>query len=125
MVMKGLENKIPSLQSLLFRTYVGLEQGSKKRSSVVAALPGRKLKCSNFPRRKKGKRKRNGWKGKRKETKEGRKGRERRERLRDRMGWYIGKEEESVYKEMEVFGLLPGRKIFFGPRFRATNQINP
>ena len=29
-------------------------QGSKKRSSVVAALPGRKLKCSNFPERKKG-----------------------------------------------------------------------
>ena len=29
------------------------------------------------------------------------------------MGWYIGKEEESLWKEMKVFGLLPGRKIFF------------
>ena len=30
-------------------------RGSIKRSSMVAALPGRKLKCSNFPGRKKGK----------------------------------------------------------------------
>ena len=29
-------------------------------------------------------------------------------KVRDR-----GKEEESVYKEMRILGLLPGRKIFF------------
>ena len=29
--------------------------GLKKRSNVVAALPGRQLKCSNFPGRKTGK----------------------------------------------------------------------
>ena len=29
---------------------------------------------------------------------------------------YVGKEEESVQKELKVLGLLPGRKIFFGPR---------
>ena len=29
------------------------------------------------------------------------------------MGWFIGKEEENVRKEMKVLGLLQGRKIFF------------
>ena len=29
------------------------------------------------------------------------------------MGWFVGKEEESVQKEMKVFGLLPRRTIYF------------
>ena len=40
--------------------------GLKKQSSLVAVLPGIQLKCSNFPGRKKGNRKRNGRKGKKK-----------------------------------------------------------
>ena len=70
-----------------------------------------------FPRNEEGKkekkRKEGGKKGK--QRREKRKGKERRrERQRDRVGWYIGKEEESVKKEMKVLCLLPGRKIFFG-----------
>ena len=40
------------------------------------------------------------------------------------MGWYIGKEEESVEKEMKAHGLLPGRKISFEPRFFARTAKN-
>ena len=48
---------------------IGKHQGSIKRSSVVAALPGRQLKCSNFPGRKKGKRKKKQKEGERKQRK--------------------------------------------------------
>ena len=37
------------------------------------------------------------------------------------MGWYIGKEGESLRKEMKVFGLLPGRKIFFATWSKILN----
>ena len=47
-----------------------LYQGSKKRSSVVAALQGRQLKCSNFPGRKKEKRKTRWREREKKEEKE-------------------------------------------------------
>ena len=56
----------------------GLKAGLKKRSSVVAALLGRLLKCSDIPGRKKEKT------GKR-EGRKGKKGKERRrEKIRDR-----------------------------------------
>ena len=64
-------------------------ESSKKRSSVVAMLPGRQLKCSNFPGRKKEKGKRNGRKGKRRER--NKEGNERRKE--DRMGSHVGIEE--------------------------------
>ena len=54
--------------------------------------------------RKKGKGKRNGKKA-RDEGKEG-------ERNKERKGRDIGKEEESVFKEMKVLGLLPESKVF-------------
>ena len=41
------------------------------RASVVAALPGRKLKCSNFPRRKKEEEEKKRKEGKRRERNEG------------------------------------------------------
>ena len=65
------------------------------------------MKCSNFPGRKKGKKEieieRIGLEGKER----------RRERIRDRMEWYIEKEEGIVSEETKVLNLLPGRKKFY------------
>ena len=59
---------------------------AKKRSSMVVALPGRQLKCSNFPVRKEGKKEKEtqgkGKEGKEMKEREGKKGKERRERKR-------------------------------------------
>ena len=62
-------------------------------NSVVAALPGRQLKCSNFLGMKKERGKRNGRKEK--EEKELKEGNETTERKKDwdRMGPHLGKEE--------------------------------
>ena len=42
-------------------------------------------------------------------------GRKGKGRERDRMGPHVGEEEESVYEETRVIGLLPGRKKFVEP----------
>ena len=65
---------------------------------MEVALAGREVRCSNFLGREKGKREKKARKGQRREKMkgEGQEGNERRERKRDRMGWYMGKEEESM-----------------------------
>ena len=65
------------------------------------ALPGRLLRCSNFPGRRRGK-------GQRNEGREGKEVKERREKKGGRTGRCIRKEEEKVYKEITVLSLLPG-----------------
>ena len=77
-----------------------IRQDSKKRSSMVAALSGKWPKISTFPGRKKRKGKETEGKGK--EGKDVKGGKE-----RDRMRQHIGKEEDRVYEETEVLGLLP------------------
>ena len=71
---------------------------AKKRSSVVAVLLGRYLKCSNLPGRKKQKGKRNVRKGRRKERNKERGWKEwkerRRERKRAELGSIIGKKKK-------------------------------
>ena len=53
------------------------------------------------------------------EERQGKEGR--RERRRDRMGWYIGKEEESVLKKSEGACLATRKKnIFLGLYLRKT-----
>ena len=71
-----------------------------------------------FPRKEEGKQEKKQKEGENKGKKGGEEGERKKERKvkgqnGDRMAWYIGKEEESVYKGMKVLGLLPGRKLFF------------
>ena len=71
-----------------------------------------------FHKKEEGKRKQKQKDEERKERKQGKQ--ERRwekqgEKGKGWNGWYTGEEEESVYKEMKVHGLLPGRKYIFEP----------
>ena len=91
-------------------------QGSIKRSSVVAALPGRQLKCSNFPGRKKEKGKRNRRKDKKgkKAKKEGMEGEINKERTvkRDRVGWYRERRRKCVKINERAYLATRKRNIF-------------
>ena len=90
--------------------------GLKKRSSVVAALLGRWPKCSNFPGRKKGKRKKKRKEGENK----GKKGREGGERKKERKvkgqnGVVYWERRRMRVKRNESAWLATRKKIIFGP----------
>ena len=104
---------------MLFYTWhfwSNLKAGLKKQSSMVAVLPGRQLKCSNFPGRKK--EKRNGRKGK-----DRNKGTERKKE-KGQNGAVCRERRTKCVREMKVIGLLPGRKKFLEPSLKDTDSFS-
>ena len=100
----------------------GLAGLKKRLSSVVAALPGRQLKCSNFPGRKKEKRKKKRKEGENK----GKKGREEEERKKEREvkgqnGVVYWERRRKRVKRNEGAWLATRKKIIFlGPAVLHT-----
>ena len=101
----------------------GVSHRAKKRRSTVAALPGWKMRCSNFPGRKEGKKKT--------ETeKEGGNGRERKQGWKERRGKKQGEKGKGIewggilgkkkyLKRNEGECLATMEKIFFEPCFTS------
>ena len=93
----------------------------KQQSSVVAALPERWLKWSNFLRMKKGrkKQKRQGKKRERNEGREGKKWKEiRKERKRNKTWRYKGKKKKMCKKKPKCLACYQERNIFLSPGSR-------
>ena len=97
-------NLIKNLSSV---TSICKHQGPKKRGSLKAT------ETLKFPTIEEGMKKNKEMKGN--EGKEVKEGKERSTgRQRDKMGRYVGKDQENV-EETTVLGLLPGRKDLFEP----------
>ena len=89
--------------------------GSKTPGSVVAALLGRQVKCSNLPGRKEGRgRKDMHGKGREGKGREG-KGREKEEQEEKTKRWKIGQEEQMCKKKRNCLACYQERENLFEP----------